>query len=71
MARRKRKFGDILLDLEKLIDEMIDDHDVQWGDIIYWIFGHLKIHRPDAQEKYVGGGEPELYYGPKQQRKKS
>lgn len=65
----KRKFGDILLDLEVLIDEMIDDHDVQWGDILNWLYGHLKIHRPDAQEQYVKGGSPEFYYGPKQKRK--
>lgn len=61
----KRKFGDILLDLEKIVDEMIDNHDVQWGDVLSLVFSYLKIHRPDAQEKYVKGGSPEFYYGPK------
>lgn len=61
----KRKFGDILLDLEELLDEMVDDHDVQWGDILNLVFGHLVIHRPDAQEEYTEGGNPEFYYGPK------
>ncbi len=61
-----RPMGQIYLELEKLVDEMIDDHDVQWGDILYWLFGHLVEHRPDAREEYTdGSGHPVFYYGPK------
>lgn len=64
MKKQIRPLGDILLDLEKVLDEMVDDHDVQWGDILNLVRGHLEIHRPDAQEQYVEGGNPEFYYGP-------
>ena len=60
---KRRKVGDIFLELEQLFDELIDDHGFQWGDILWWAFGHLKIHRPDAREEYVSGGHPEFKYG--------
>jgi hypothetical protein len=47
-----RKFGDILLDMEVLLDEMIDEHDVQLGDILNLIHGHIQIHRQDCIEIY-------------------
>lgn len=61
MAKRLRKVGSILLDLERVLDELLD-HDLQWGDILYLVFGHLRIHRPDAREEYVEGGNPEFFY---------
>ena len=66
-----RPIGDIYLDLEKLYDELVDDHGVQMGDLIYWLYGHLKIHRPDCIEEYVAdGSNPTLYYGPTPDRNK-
>jgi hypothetical protein len=62
---KRRPVGKIFLELEILIDELIDSHDFQWGDILWWVFGHLKIHRPDAQEGYIDGGNPEFHYGAK------
>lgn len=63
----KRKFGNILLDLEILIDEAIDDHDVQCGDILSLVFSHIKIHRPDCIEVYEDDNQsPVYYYGPKE-----
>ena len=59
-----RRLGDITLDLEVLITEMIDDHDLQWGEILGLVFTNLQIHRPDAQEEYDAGGSPIFYYGP-------
>ena len=61
---KKRPIGKILLDAEKLLDEVIDTHDIQLGDILYWIYGHIKIHRPDCIEEYVeDNSNPEFYYG--------
>ncbi len=57
-----RPVGKIFLELEKLIDELIDDHRFQWGDILWWCFGHLKIHRPDAQEEYEDSSSPVFSY---------
>lgn len=56
--------GELLLQLEELLDEAIDEHGLQWGDILALVHGHLQVHRPDAQEEYVEGGSPKFYYGP-------
>ena len=60
-----RRLGDITADLEELLDEMIDDHDMQWGEIRSLVMNQLKVHRPDAQEEYEDGSHPVDYYGPK------
>lgn len=59
-----RPLGKNLLDMEKLLIEMVEDHDLQWGDILNLVYGYLKIHLPDAQEEYMNGERPEFYYGP-------
>lgn len=59
-----RALGDILLEMEELLDEMVDDHDLQWGDIRSLVMQHLRTHRPDAQEEYTEGGHPIDFYGP-------
>jgi hypothetical protein len=63
---KRRPLGTTLLDLEVILDEMVDCHDLQWGDILNLVRGYLEIHRPDAQEEYVeNSGRPVFYYGPK------
>jgi hypothetical protein len=65
-----RPVGDIYLDLEKLYDELVLDHGMQMGDMIYWLHGHLKIHCPDCVEVYTAdNSNPELKYGPRPNRK--
>jgi len=59
------KLGDNLLQLEALLDQMIDVHDLQWGDVLALVHAYLMVHRPDAREQYIDGGSPEYYYGPK------
>lgn len=59
----KRKLGAVLLDLEAILDEMIDNHDLQFGDILGLVHAHLMVHRPDAQEEYTDGGHPVFFYG--------
>jgi hypothetical protein len=64
-----RPMGKILLDLEKLLDEMCDEHDMQFGDIISLVHSHLVIHKPGAREVYVDdGSSPILYYGPEESK---
>ena len=65
------KLGDRLLELEEVIDKMIDENDLQWGDVLNLVHGHLQVHRPDAQEDYVAGGSPVFFYGPKEHLTKS
>lgn len=61
-----RPLGNIMLDMEKLIEEMTDDHDLQYGDILNLVFGYLEVHCPHAKEEYTDGGNPIFYYGPKE-----
>lgn len=63
MPKRRRKIGVILLDLEQILLELVD-HGMQWGDIIFQIYGYLMIHCPGAREEYTDGTHPELSYGP-------
>lgn len=68
-SKRVRPYGEILLDMEVLRNELIDDHSVQWADLIYELYGWLEVHRPDAREEYLDGtGHPVLYYGPKENK---
>jgi len=59
-----RKLGNILLDLEPLITEMVEEHELQFGDILSLIHSHLVVHNPEAKEEYEEGGYPIFYYGP-------
>lgn len=61
-----RPAGQILLEMEELRNELLDDHDMQWGDLIYELYGWLEIHRPDAREQYLDGSHPKLFYGPEE-----
>ena len=59
-----RPLGQVLLDVEPLLEELVDDHELQWGDVLALVFVYLSVHRPDAREEYVEGGHPEFHYGP-------
>jgi len=61
---KRRPLGDILLDMETLLEELVDSHDLQWGDVLFLILGWLSVHRKAAQETYVeDGSHPVMYYG--------
>lgn len=65
-----RPLGQITGDLEPLLLEMADDHDMQWGEILNIIHGYLLVHCPDAQEQYTeDGSSPVFYYGPNERFK--
>jgi len=64
-TKKIRPAGQILLEMEELRNELLDDHDMQWSDLLYELYGWLMVHRPDSREEYVEGGHPEFYYGPK------
>jgi hypothetical protein len=64
--KKIRKLGNVLLDMEPLLLELID-HELQHGDILNLIRGYLEIHAPGAKEEYDDGGNPEFYYGPKKE----
>lgn len=59
----KRKLGDILLDLEDILDEMYLDHDMQVGDVMALVYANSVIHYPDSIEEYNDGTNPTFKYG--------
>lgn len=65
MPKKKiRPSGQIYLELEELIDELIDSHDIQHGDFLAWALQHLRLHRPDAAEEFVSDNtHPVFFYG--------
>ncbi len=69
MKLKVRPFGEVLLDLEIVIEEMTGNHDVQLGDILNLVRGYIEVHTPDAIEEYLDGTNPVFYYGPKEERK--
>jgi hypothetical protein len=60
-----RPLGSILLDMEPLIQEAMDSHDLQWGDMFGVIHHYLMIHYPGSQEEYEDGTKPVYFYGHK------
>lgn len=64
----KTRYGDLLLQLESILETMIDEHDVQRYDVLgavdYWI----RVHRPEAIEEYEDGSIPELFRNPLSKR---
>lgn len=64
--KRLRPLGDVLLDMEPLIEEMVEGHSLQWGDVLNLVRGYLEVHCPRSREEYEdGSGSPEFFYGGK------
>jgi hypothetical protein len=55
--------------MEPLLEELVDDHDLQWYDILFLVLGWLMVHRPAAQEEYLDGTKPVFFYGHKERLK--
>lgn len=58
-----RKMGDVTLDLEAILEEMVDEHDLQMGEVLALVKTWLEIHRPSCIEEYEDGSRPSYYYG--------
>lgn len=63
MKVEPEKIGDVLCELEKVLDKMIDAHGLQHGDILSLIDSHLTSHRRDCKENCVDGTVFVYYYG--------
>ncbi len=64
MAMKKNKLrplGDILLDLEPYLEEVVDTHSLQKSDVLALISWWIDVHRPECIEQYLDGTNPVLY----------
>lgn len=58
-----RKTGDILLDMEPLLEELVHQHGLQYSDVLGLVYVWLQVHAPSAQERYLDGSKPTFFYG--------
>jgi hypothetical protein len=66
--------GDVLLDMEPLLDELVEAHGLQMNDVLALIFRQLEMHNPGCIEEFLDGTKPVFFYGhqdnkPKKERK--
>lgn len=66
-----RPLGQVLLDAEPLIEELLIGHELQIGDLHALLDVYVQVHYPDAREVYEDGTSPALRYGPQAQGLKS
>lgn len=57
-----RPLGHITDDMEKLLEEMVDGHDLQLGEILALVNSWVTIHRANAIESYTDGTTPVFIY---------
>ncbi len=69
MNKKKiRPLGKIMLDLEPLLFEMVETHEMQLQEVFAQIYYWASVHYPDAIPEYLDGSAPKLKgikYGPK------
>jgi hypothetical protein len=65
VKKSKQSIGDILLELEVVLDKICDEG-LQLGDILALVWVHIWIHRKDAVEVFeADGSNPVFKYGHK------
>jgi len=65
--KKLRPLGKITLDMEPLLFEMVEGHEMQVHEIFAQIRAWAEVHYPDAIEEYMDGTNPTLKgvnYGP-------
>lgn len=60
---KMRKLGNVLLDMEPLLNELADQHCLQRGDIIALIFQQITMHNPQCIEEFDDNTRPVYFYG--------
>lgn len=58
-----RPYGQITDELEELLLEMYDEHEMQLGEVLHAVLGWTMIHYPGAVEEFEDGTKPTFYYG--------
>lgn len=63
-SRKCRPVGDVLLDMEPLLEELTGVHALQWSDVLGLVHAWLMVHAPHAREEFTDGtGHPGYFYG--------
>lgn len=51
-SKKQIKAVNIKKRMKNLVTKYIKEHDLQWGEVLYIVYGYLRIHRPCASLKY-------------------
>ena len=62
---KSKNIGSLLLEHEKLLEQMIDLHGLQAGEVLALTYAWINIHRPECVELYEDGTSPVYFYGPR------
>lgn len=61
--KKVRPLGQITADMELLLQEMTDIHELQYGEVLVLVYSWLEVHAPHAKEVYVkDGSSPTFFY---------
>lgn len=61
--KKLRKVGNILLDMEPFLEELVVNHELQLGELLSLINCWVHIHAPHAVEEYLDGSpSPKFTY---------
>lgn len=63
MAKKIDKMGDIMHELEAVVDKMILQHDLQRHEVLALVNKHIEFHHPNATEEFKDGTRPFVYIG--------
>lgn len=70
MKKKLRPLGAITSELEPLLLEMTQLHEMQVHEVLGIVHAYLMVHCPGAFEEYEdGSGSPVFYYGTKEKLK--
>lgn len=64
MKTKLRPLGHITSELEPLLLEMMEEHELQLHEVLGMIFLWAQVHMPGSIEVYEDGTNPILKYGP-------
>ena len=59
-----KTLGDLMFQVEDLVEQFVDVHDMQRGEIMALIDNYIVTHYPGAIEEYEDGSSPIYFYGP-------
>lgn len=62
-----RPVGDILLEMEPLLFELTETHQLQLGEMLCLFERWARIHYPGCVEQYQDDTEPVSFYGPEEE----
>lgn len=63
--KKLRPLGQISDDMEPLLEEMVDRHEMQAQEVLHNILSWLSAHRPHCFPEYEDGSELIVFIGPK------